>query len=930
MKKFLSLVLALVMTMSLFTISAGATEYKDLTDKDKIQYPEAVAVLNKLGIITGYEDGSFNPTGSLTRGAAAKIIVSLMIGSDAASSLTAAVAPYTDVPVTNTFAAYISYCKTAGYISGYSDGTFRPATELTGYAFAKMLLGALGYKSDVEKFTGDGWTMNVASVGSVAGLFKDVSSFNGNTAITREVACKLALNTLKATEVEYKGNNINVTTGAANVSITNQNHTNVENNSNSDYDLSVSSGTQFDTMQFCEQHFPTLKLNNAATDNMMRLSNQWTYQGAVVGKYARTANVTFTAETKEAAVKTALNGLTWGTATVYINGSEQTGTIKTNAALAALTGNGVDVEVFTASSSSAVINRVVVVNSVLAKVTSVNTSKSEITVKTVAAATTFGASAISLTTDVGYSKFVKNDYVVVTPYTSSPSTTALTAAYSVDSIVAATKVTGNATAKSTSDKTVTVAGTAYKQAANVDTANTVAKIAVSTSKTATLYLDSYGYFLQATGASDTDVNVMMIQSKYQALNADNELVYMVKGTNAAGTSVSVQVADVAASNAVAKGDVVKYAKASGNDYYTLTPEMLGNGGTATTTDDGTYIHIVAGSAATTGAGVTSFAASASKIPGTTNYFASDVVFVFGDSTTNPSVYTAVKKVAVSTDYVYITNSAGDVTAVFVNTANSNSASASSDVLFVNGTSTGTSTDNGTTYYAYNAYVDGAVQASFASKNNTVSNGFYLVSGKDSTTGYYTLNGTTSYSANTGDYATVVDKTFTSIVNSRYATIGGTEYDLKNATIVDTRPGVSDASKVDSTDELTAGMIVSVMYDADNFAASYVYVTGVTTVYSGITATKGTATSITKTDDNYALVASAASQTATLTFVDLPDGCTVSAVSGTTATATVGCATNVVTLTTVANGTTAVTVTIKDASSHTVATYVANVTVSGIA
>ncbi len=32
MKKFLSLVLALVMTMSLATISAGATEYKDLTE----------------------------------------------------------------------------------------------------------------------------------------------------------------------------------------------------------------------------------------------------------------------------------------------------------------------------------------------------------------------------------------------------------------------------------------------------------------------------------------------------------------------------------------------------------------------------------------------------------------------------------------------------------------------------------------------------------------------------------------------------------------------------------------------------------------------------------------------------------------------------------------------------------------------------------
>ena len=85
MKKFLSMVLALVMTMSLAAVSAGATEYKDLTDRDEIQYEEAVAVLNRIGIITGYDDGSFRPETELTRGAAAKIIVSLMIGPEAAS-----------------------------------------------------------------------------------------------------------------------------------------------------------------------------------------------------------------------------------------------------------------------------------------------------------------------------------------------------------------------------------------------------------------------------------------------------------------------------------------------------------------------------------------------------------------------------------------------------------------------------------------------------------------------------------------------------------------------------------------------------------------------------------------------------------------------------------------------------------------------------
>ena len=96
MKKFLSLVLALVMTMSLVTVSAGA---KDFTDSSKIQYAEAVDVMSAAKVIDGYTDGTFNPTATLTRGAAAKIICNLILGPTTASALVADAAPYKDVPV---------------------------------------------------------------------------------------------------------------------------------------------------------------------------------------------------------------------------------------------------------------------------------------------------------------------------------------------------------------------------------------------------------------------------------------------------------------------------------------------------------------------------------------------------------------------------------------------------------------------------------------------------------------------------------------------------------------------------------------------------------------------------------------------------------------------------------------------------------------
>ncbi len=200
MKKFLSLVLALVMTMSLVTVSAGA---KDFTDDSKITYDEAVAVMSEVKVIDGYTDGSFQPTTDLTRGAAAKIICNLILGPTTAAALGADTAPYSDVPVNHTFAGYIAYCQKTGIISGYADGTFKPAAPLTGYAFMKMLLGALGYKSDVEGYTGANWSINVAKQAIAIGLADGNDDFTGQAYVNREEACLYSLNTLKATMVEY-------------------------------------------------------------------------------------------------------------------------------------------------------------------------------------------------------------------------------------------------------------------------------------------------------------------------------------------------------------------------------------------------------------------------------------------------------------------------------------------------------------------------------------------------------------------------------------------------------------------------------------------------------------------------------------------------------------------------------------------------------
>ena len=214
MKKFLSLVLALVMTMSLVTISAGAT---DFTDDSKVQYEEAVKVMDLLGIVGGYSDGTFRPTNTLTRGAAAKIITNFKLTPAVADALKGSETTFKDVKSSNVFSGYIAYCASEGIISGYGDGTFRPAGTLTGNAFMKMLLGALGY--DTTEYTGNHFATKVALKVKELGL-ADGTTFVGQKAVTREEACLYAFNALQQKGVYYEGgssvtiNGTTIVTGA--------------------------------------------------------------------------------------------------------------------------------------------------------------------------------------------------------------------------------------------------------------------------------------------------------------------------------------------------------------------------------------------------------------------------------------------------------------------------------------------------------------------------------------------------------------------------------------------------------------------------------------------------------------------------------------------------------------------------------------------
>ena len=280
MKKFLSLVLALVMTMSLVTVSAGA---KDFTDDSKINYDEAVSVISAVKVVDGYTDGSFNPQGQLTRGAAAKIICNLILGPTTAAELSADTAPYKDVATNHTFAGYIAYCAKEGIISGYADGSFRPSASLTGYAFMKMLLGALGYDQEIEGFVGPNWSIAVAkkALGTGIGLNAGLkTNFVGTKPVTREEAALYAFNTLQATMVAYDSKtSVNVNGAQIAIGNTDAKPVTWAEGINNDGQIKKDG-----FVQFAEQYFTKLTCK-AGEDAFMRPTNDWSIGKEKIGSF---------------------------------------------------------------------------------------------------------------------------------------------------------------------------------------------------------------------------------------------------------------------------------------------------------------------------------------------------------------------------------------------------------------------------------------------------------------------------------------------------------------------------------------------------------------------------------------------------------------------------------------------------------------------
>ena len=575
MKKLLALVLALVMSMSLVTISNAAFK-----DADKIDYKEAVDVMNAVGVFIGDEKGNFNAKDNLTREQAAKIIAYLELGEKAADALVGS-ATFTDVAATRWSAGFVSYCAQAGVVSGNGDGTFAPAGQLTALQFGKMLLVEIGYDAKAAGMVGTDWAINTSKLMATTGLMNGIDG-SVNQVLSREKAAQMTLNALKTPTVEYATKGSNITVNGAEINFGASVPTYVTNTVAKEQTISKDTLTNSKeyTIELGEKLYKKLVLSDT-TDAFGRPTRTWTFENKKVGEYVKDADLEYTAAVEYKAIYADL--ALSNAAKIdeyYIDGKEITPAVGhttiSKSDKKEFGANGVLTQVWYDDDNNTVI--VTEINTYVGTVNAITkaTSSADRFV-TVASKDTF----VSLNT-----KFETEDFAIDDLVSFTAAWNASTRLYEIQAVKTLEKsLTGTLTqytgktytsSKWDGQSNFSVDGTKYKYSANayIDSSNNAMNDFSVGKSDLNVYLDAYGYALYVEGV-ETEINYAVV------IGIGNVNPYGSETNGATlllpdGTKKEVKY-DVDKSRGLTtdnkadepKGDLVTYTVDS-NDVYTLT------------------------------------------------------------------------------------------------------------------------------------------------------------------------------------------------------------------------------------------------------------------------------------------------------------------------------------------------------------------------
>ncbi len=207
-KRILSAILAFAVILSTFmavpvfaeetettqTETESGTVFPDVKDTEK--YATAVVTLNKLGIITGYEDGTFGPLNNITRAEFAAVLLrTLGMGTTVAPSTM----PFPDVDTAYWAAGVIEAAKNLSIITGYDDGTFKPNNNVSYEEAITMIVRAIGYEN--YGTPSEVWYSKYVETANRLGITKNAIGAVGTLA-TRSCVAQFIFDTLEVQVID--------------------------------------------------------------------------------------------------------------------------------------------------------------------------------------------------------------------------------------------------------------------------------------------------------------------------------------------------------------------------------------------------------------------------------------------------------------------------------------------------------------------------------------------------------------------------------------------------------------------------------------------------------------------------------------------------------------------------------------------------------
>ncbi len=207
-KRILAALMSVLMLFSLVPLGVFAEETAtgavNLTDIDAgSTVGKAVTELVKLGIINGYEDGTFRADNTITRGEVSKIIISFLGQESIAFDTVPSGFPDVD-DAAHWAKKYIKLAADQKIVNGYTDGTFQPDAPVRYTEIVKMLVCSLGYGDMAQRRTAPGapWYSGYMAVAAEQGILKNASVNNVEDYASRGTVAILTNNCLRVEIIE--------------------------------------------------------------------------------------------------------------------------------------------------------------------------------------------------------------------------------------------------------------------------------------------------------------------------------------------------------------------------------------------------------------------------------------------------------------------------------------------------------------------------------------------------------------------------------------------------------------------------------------------------------------------------------------------------------------------------------------------------------